>query len=189
MKTKTIALIIAFSAVAIVLNPAFRLTFPVFYMPTSGLFYQFFEIPIVAALLLLGFRSGVAVGVLNSTAMVFLYPGNYFLYAAGNLLAVTSMMVGMYLSIRLYESRAGSNSDFKRTKVVLFSTAFGILFRVLAMTPFWYGVVQVFYPDPSHTFMIVLPLQAIFNSTLPLYTIPIAFLIARTINKNLKIGT
>ena len=187
MKTKTIALIIAFAAIAIVLNPRFGLTIPVFYMPSTSLQYQFFEIPIVAALLLLGFKSGMTVAVLNTTAMVFLYPGTLFLYAAGNLLAATSLMVGVYLAVRLYESRAGCAAHFKGTRVVVFSTALGILFRVLAMAFFWYGIVYMFYPDPSHTVFLVLPLQAIFNSTLPLYTVPIAYFVARTIHKNLKI--
>ena len=75
METRKVALIVAFAALAIVLNPTIsRLAFPVFYIPNTNLMYQFFEIPIVVALLLLGLRSGVAVAaggviskVLNAT--------------------------------------------------------------------------------------------------------------------------
>lgn len=191
METKAIALIIVFSALAIVLNPTIsRLAIPVFYIPNSNLVYQFFEIPIVAALLLLGFRSGLAVAALNSLALVFLYPGRIFLYPVGNFVAVTSMMIGIYLAIKLFKRKTGNGSHLNGTRIILFSTALGIALRIAAMTPVWYVLFRLAYPTQPFSFFLTtaVPLEAVFNATLPLYTIPIGYLVARIIGKNLKVG-
>lgn len=189
MKTKTISLIIAFSAIAIALNPIIsRLAIPVLYLPNTGVVYQFFEIPIVAALFLLGLRSGLAVTVLNSVAMAFLFPGNFFLYPVVNFAAVTSMMIGISLAIRFYKGRVENPAIFRGKRIILISTAFGIILRILATTPIWYGIVVTFYPDPSFAFFstVIFPLQALYNSTQALFTITIAYFVAKRVSKNLK---
>ena len=62
-RTKTLALIVIFVALAIVLN----LVGPKIPYPFAPyLFFQFWEIPIVVAFLLIGFRAGVLVSVLNA---------------------------------------------------------------------------------------------------------------------------
>jgi hypothetical protein len=72
------------------------------------------------------------------------------------------------------------------------STAMGMLTRVAFMS------IVLFFalPQPSpigfgmdQTATIAyLPLAAIFNATLALYTIPIAYIIARTVKKNLRLN-
>jgi riboflavin transporter FmnP len=191
MKAKTISLVITFSAIAIALNPTIsRLAIPVFYLPNTGMVYQFFEIPIVASLFLLGLRSGVAVAVLNSIAMAFLYPGSYYLYPVVNFAAVISMIIGVHLAIRFYKNRTGNSIFLNGKRIVLFSTALGIVLRVLTMTPIWYSIIRTFYPDPSFTFFstIIFPLIALYNSTQSLYTIPIAYFIAKRVSENLKMS-
>jgi riboflavin transporter FmnP len=188
MKTKTISLIIAFSAIVIVLNPTIsRLAIPVLYLP--NVVYQFFEIPIMIALFLLGFRSGLVVAVLNSIAMVFLFPGSFYLYPVVNLAAVTSMMIGISLAIGFYKGRVENQEIFRGKRIILISTAFGIILRILVTTPIWYGIVVTFYPNPSFAFFstVIFPLQALYNSTQALFTIPIAYFIAKRVSRNLRI--
>jgi riboflavin transporter FmnP len=188
MKTKTISLIIVFSTIAIALNPTIsRLAIPALYLP--NVIYQFFEIPIILALFLLGFRSGLVVAVLNSIAMVFLFPGPFFLFPVVNLAAVTSMMIGISLGIRFYKGRVENPAIFRGKKIILISIVFGIILRILATTPIWYGIVVTFYPDPSFAFFstVIFPLQALYNSTQALFTISIAYFVAKRVSKNLKI--
>ncbi len=192
MQTKKIALIVAFSTISIVLNPTIsRLAIPVFYIPSTQLMYQFFEIPIIVALLLLDLKAGVVVAALNSIALAFLYPGQRFMNPIGNFVAVTSMMTGISLATSLHKRRKGKKPGLTGTKTVLFSTGLGIVFRIIAMTPMWYVMVRISYPllTVSSFFALVFPLMAVYNATLPLYTVPIAFFIARTVDKNLRVGS
>ncbi len=69
MKTKSIALVATFAAVAIALN-AFRIP-SVFY---PGTFLQFSQIPIVIAFLLFGPKIGILVGLLNVAGGIALFP-------------------------------------------------------------------------------------------------------------------
>ena len=67
-RTKTLALIIIFVALAVVLN----LVGPKIPYPFAPyLFFQFWEIPLVVAFLLIGFRAGVLVTVLNTLILFF----------------------------------------------------------------------------------------------------------------------
>ncbi len=66
MDTKAIALVIAFAALTVALN-AIRM--PTFYWP--GFNYRVYEIPIVVAFLLFGFKIGILISALN-------VPANWF---------------------------------------------------------------------------------------------------------------
>ena len=189
MQTKTIALVITLSALSIVLNPTIsKLAIPAPFLLGTNLVFQFFEIPVVIAFLLMGIKPGLTVAVINSVAMVFIYPGRTFLYPLGNLCAVTSVIVGVYVATKLYSHRTHT-SQLTGNRIILYSTTSGVLFRVAVMGPWW--IASSFFvgsiPIPA-ILSGVLPVEVFYNAILALYTIPISYVIAKTINQNLRIS-
>ena len=73
MNAKEIALIIAFAALAIVLNPAISGVGVPFLF--TGYIYNVWEIAIMVAFLLMGFKIGISVAVLNASFLLLVYPG------------------------------------------------------------------------------------------------------------------
>src|SRR3989304_4896032 len=70
MNTRSIAIIITFTALCIVLIP---LRIPSVYWP--GFYYYWWEIPIIAAFLLFGFKVAISISVLNTFARLVIVPG------------------------------------------------------------------------------------------------------------------
>ena len=74
------------------------------------------------------------------------------------------------------------------------STVLAMLLRVVVMAPIMYAILHyniVFVPaDVTESVIItlVLPLQAVYNVTIALYTIPLGYLTAKVVNRNLKVG-
>ncbi len=189
LQTKTIALVITLSALSIVLNPTIsKLAVPAPFLLGTNLVFQFFEIPILIAFLLMGIKPGLMVALINSVAMVFIYPGRTFLYPVANLLAVTAVIVGVYLAITLYSHRT-QVSHLTGNRVILYSTISGILFRVIVMIPWWFASSLLVRSVPIPAILsTVLPVEVFYNAILTLYTIPIAYIIAKTINRSLRIS-
>src|SRR4030042_1148320 len=130
MNTKTLALTIFFAAVTIALNPAFTdLALPAPY--AMFLYYQIWEIPIVAAFILIGLKSGVTITLLNTAVLLAVFPGASPTGPFYNLAAALSMLLGIYLAYKLVASKQKTeNSTFRYgTKLIAISTALGIIFR------------------------------------------------------------
>ena len=102
MNTKALAMSIAFAVVAMVLNPAVTgIKIPSPFL--TGLYYQVWDIPIMIAFLLLGFKYGVFAGVLNSVFLFAVFPGpSQPFYAPSNVVAQFSMMIGIFFAIKLF---------------------------------------------------------------------------------------
>ena len=190
MNTKTLALTIVFAALTISLNPTFtRIAFAAPF--ATFLFYQIWEIPIVAALILVGFKAATSISIINTAVLLAVFPGASPTGPFYNLAAALSMMVGIYIAHRLV-TRVKTESTLKHgTLVIASATALGILFRVGVMTLVNYSLLR--YPQPigygydELGILASLPLIGFFNATLALYTIPIAYLIANVIKANLKL--
>jgi riboflavin transporter FmnP len=73
MDTKRLALIIIFVALTTALN-IYGPKFPAPYAPF--LYYQIWEIPIVAAFLTVGPKTGTGVALLNTFILLLVFPGN-----------------------------------------------------------------------------------------------------------------
>ena len=102
MNTKEIALTMVFTAIAIVLTP---IAVPAGYL--LGFFYRFWEIPIVAAFLLLGPKIGVAVTLLRTLAELTLFPGPAGALGPIMVLPVTlAMLLGTYVGGVLLKRKA-----------------------------------------------------------------------------------
>ncbi|MCL2642403.1 MAG: hypothetical protein FWD52_02650 [Candidatus Bathyarchaeota archaeon] len=190
MDTKKLTLTIVFAAIAIVLNPT--LTHIAVAAPfASVLFYQIWEIPIVIALLLINPISGIAVSLLNTSVLFVLFPGTLPTSPIYNLLATLSMQIGIYVGIiigkKIYYHKNPKTSIINSSKCLITATGLGILTRVTCMTVILYFALPQAIPigfafDRAIT-NAYLPLAALFNTTLALYTIPIAWIIAQRVQK------
>ena len=184
MDTKAVAITAVFAALTVVLT---RFFVPAPYFPL--LFYEIWEIPIVAVFFFISPKYGFLTLLIN-TAVAFIFfpafstPGLNPLYS---LVACSSMMSGMFIACKLFKSNwKKNNQPAPETKMILSSTVFGIILRVLVMTAFVYVTFVWVLGTPASAILASLPFIAIFNVTLPLYTIPVGYLIAKTINKTLR---
>lgn len=191
METRAIAITITFAALSIALVP-FRL--PTFYWP--GFYYYVFEIPIVTAFLLFGFKSGVSVAILNGIGRMVLLPGPLgFFMIPWSVVVTSSTLLGVYLGHVLLRRRVSSANTLLGRRPIMYFTGLGVLSRALIMSFLDYTVFyRVLLPfvlarSFSDAYIVALmPGIVLFNVTLPLYTIPISYLLAKTVNRNLKVG-
>ncbi len=156
-----------FTAMAIVLN---GLTVPA---PYAGfLLYGVWEIPVLLALLLLGFRGGLVVAGLNALALEFINPGGLPTGPLYNLFAEISTFSGVLLARRVAGGRGVGT-------LVVSATALAAVFRTGVMTivnglvlpqpyPIGFSIPQAAVPG-------FLVLIAVFNSSVTLYAVPAAY--------------
>ncbi len=187
MNTKTIALTAIFSALTVALNPIFSgIAVPAPYFPLIS--YQVWEIPIVAAFLLISPASGIAISLIQAAVRLLFSPS--YIIVAGTV-ASLSMLTGIYLAHRLITRRVKKQKPLSERRAVLSYTALGIVFRTLVVAVFNYALLRspVMGALSESAIIATTPLIALFNITQPLYVIPLGYLISNIIGKSLKIGT
>ena len=184
MNTRRLTLIIIFVALTVALNVAGP-KIPAPYAPF--LIYQIWEIPIVVAFLAMGPRVGVIITVINALILFAVFPGALPTGPLYNLVAVLAMFIGIYLPYKLATRRRSTEnlSSYMKQHFKLISTsatALGIVFRIIITTPTNYVALQLPYPFGfglnSGGAIALLPLIAVFNATVALYTIPIALAVS-----------
>ena len=190
MNAKSVALAITFAAVAITLNVV---RIPTFYYP--GTSYQLVQIPIVVAFLLFGVRIGVLVGVLSVAGWLILFPLGAlgFLVYPMDLVSSLIMFAGLFVANKfMVRNGSGSVSVWKSSAVGL--TAFAVVFRGGIMPIIDYGVVyHVLVPlvlgitVPEAAIVGLVPSFILYNATVPLFTIPIAYVVAIKVARYLRI--
>src|SRR3972149_7746783 len=96
MNTKALAASIVFAALTVALNPAVSgIGVPAPY--AIYLIYGLWEIPIVAAFLLISPAVGILVSLLNAGVLFGFFPGALPTGPFYNLIAIFSMMLGVYV--------------------------------------------------------------------------------------------
>jgi len=193
VNAKALSLIVIFTALAAALNVyGPKIPFPLY----PFLYFQLWEIPIVIAFLLVGWRSGVTVSVINTLILLFVFPGSLPTGPLYNLAAVLSMMLGVYVPYLIARRgcKAENFGSYLRKHLALFSvsaTVLGIVARVSSLTVINYFALQQPYPIgfsmPEIDVLLFLPLGAVFNATVTLYTIPIAIGITAAIMSRIKL--
>ncbi len=191
MDAKSITLAIVFSSIAISLN---IVKIPVIYYP--GNFYQISQIPVVAAFLLFGAGIGILVGAISIAGGLTLFslgPAGLIVYPM-DFVSLLLMFAGLYVFSRFFNRRNYSRGFPIWKKPVFSLTAGAIVFRGLFMSFVDYGVIfHVLLPlivglnRPEAVIVGLIPVFVLYNITVPLYTIPIAYLLAVKIGKYLKI--
>jgi hypothetical protein len=139
----------------------------------------------------------VAIAILNAVILFALFPG--FLPAGPfyNLIAVLSMLSGIYLGQRILtlnrpREEVQKASLESEARLITVSTAVGITLRVAFMSVVNYVALGQPYPFgyqyPEELVLGSLPLIAVFNATLALYTVPLGYSIANAIKSRLKLS-
>jgi riboflavin transporter FmnP len=200
MNTKTLALIVVFTA----LSAALSIYFPKIPAPYAPfLYYQIWEIPIVAAFLSIGPKTGTAIAVLNTLILLAVFPGNLPTGPFYNLIAVLSMLLGIFVAYRIavhgcsIENISQFLKEHAKTLIVS-TTALGAITRVAITTTANYFLIA--QPSPigfgsffefggltgQQAVIAFIPFSILFNATIAFYTIPIGLVIALTVNRSFK---
>lgn len=190
MDTKTITAVISFTALALVLNP---IRIPAIFWP--GQYFRLWEIPILVAFLLFGFKIGFSVALLNCTGQLALFRGSTgILGPPWGLILILSMFLGLYLAKKLVARRVIDKKSFLRVKPVVYFTVLGTLSRVMIMPFVDYAIYNSLLPIAvgksfTQAYIVgLIPFIILFNVIVPLYTIPISYILAKTVQKNLRVG-
>lgn len=184
MNTKTIAVIIMFAALTIVLDLS-PIKIPAPYAPF--LIYQIWEIPIVAAFLLYGVSAGVIIALINTIILIAVFPGALPTGPLYNFAAVLSMLLGIGITKVFFEKHSPKHEAL----LVALFTASGVILRAGIMALVNWAFLRfpppVGYGFPEETIIATIPLVLIFNVTVALYTIPIGYSLAKALKSNVKI--
>jgi riboflavin transporter FmnP len=200
LNTKRLALIIIFVALTTALNIAGP-KIPAPYAPF--LFYQIWEIPIVAAFLIVGPKTGISVAGLNTLILLIVFPGALPTGPFYNLIAELAMLIGIYAAYKIVTlkcptEKIGSFLKQHKLGLSISTTALGITTRVIITTVANYFLIA--QPSPigfgsffsfaglggQQAVLAFLPFSVLFNATIALYTIPIGLIVAIAVNSNFK---
>ncbi len=184
-RPKTVAIIAVFAALTVALNLS-PVKFPAPFAPF--LIYQIWEVPIVTAFLIHGPIVGVMISIINTMALLVVFPGALPTGPFYNLAAVLSMLSGIYISEKWVINRMKGNGE--RIQMA-FSSLLGIVSRVGIMTV----VNAIFLPFPPPigfdmpmaAVIAIMPLIGLFNATLALYTIPLGYFLQKAVCSAMKI--
>jgi len=181
MNIKTLAAVVIFAALATVLDLSpLKVGFP----PLPFLYYQIWEIPIVVVFLIYGATALILVTAINTLVLLVFFPGGLPFGPVYNMAAILSMILGMGI-VKIFITRHSLKHD---ALVAALYTTFGVSFRTVFMSFVNYSVLGLpspfGYSLPYATIIGYLPLIAVFNATLALYTIPIAYSLARIAKSN-----
>ena len=189
MNTKELATTIVFAALTVALNPGVSgIGVPAPYAPY--LIYGLWEIPIVAAFILISPLSGIFISLLNAAVLFAFFPGPLPTGPFYNLIALFSMMLGLYIARRFIKREDADQQ--KVLKIAAASTILGIVLRVVVMTVVNYVTLQQPYPigfelEEMAVLFTYLPATTIFNATVALYTVPMGEFVANVIKSRLKL--
>jgi len=179
LNSKRISLIIVFTALTIVLSLS-PIKIPAPYAPF--LIYQVWEVPIVTVSILFGFSLGLVVALLNMLILLVVYPGVLPTGPIYNLLAVVSMLLGIYLGKNLTNNLTSIKNE---TISIAISTSLGTILRVAIMTIVNWSLLP--YPPPigfgipADVVIGLLPVIGFFNATITLYTVPLGAALVKAI--------
>jgi riboflavin transporter FmnP len=180
-RSRRLSLIALFIALAVVLNLVLAVPAP--YEPF--LFYEVWEVPILLAVLMLGFWDGTTVAVLNTVLLEAYRPGALPVAPLYNLIAQLSMFAGVLAVDRYAQKRSWGGP-----RLVPVATAAGAGLRTGVMTivnavilplPFPVGFGSGLFPITSADVPGLLVPIGVFNFTIALYTVPLAYTLARAV--------
>jgi len=171
--SRKVALVAVFTSLAAILNLLISVPDP----GATFLFFEVWEIPILAALLIIGIRGATTVAVLNAVVLEAVKPGALPTGPLYNLIAVLSTFVGVLLA-----KRATDTWKLRRKILWISATAAGASVRTLAMTLVNWIVLPLPYPIGFGSFgvtaaavpSLLVPI-GIFNFIVALYSVPLAF--------------
>ena len=181
-----------FAALAIILN-AVRI--PTFYHP--GFFYSLYEIPILVAFMIYGFKMGFLVETLHIIGQEIFFPlgpGGVVTYPMG-LVVHLLMFAGIYFAYKLIKRKIARGNGVNEKKTVVYFTGLATALRGGLMPIIDYAVLyNILLPIalgrtiPETYILGLVPAFVLYNLTSALLAVPIAYLVARKVSKQLKIS-
>jgi hypothetical protein len=189
MNAKEVALFSIFTAIVILLD---RIR-----IPLGPISLYFWEIPLVVALLLFGFKLSFSIAVISAFAQALIFPRMMgFLFPVWNLIAMSTTLVAVFLMQLLITRKSFNVARLKKSRFnVVFLFVLSTLVIRLSVTPFVnYFMYKYMLPIVlgnvySDVYLAaLLPLLMIYDTILVLYTVPTGYMIAKKINKTLKMG-
>lgn len=190
MESKVVAIVIVFAALTIVLS---AIKIPTIFWPQQN--FRLWEIPIVTAFLLFGFRvsfPAAIIGIAGQTAL-FIGPAG-ILEAPWGIIVVLTMFLGLYLAKKLSQRRLAQMKGISGIMPVVLFTSFCIIVRTSIMLPVDYAIYSSILPIvigvniPDAYIIGLMPFTFLFNVLVPLYTVPASYLLAKTIANNVKVS-
>ncbi len=191
MNARSIALAVTLAAIAIALN---TIRIPTIYLP--GFSYHFNEIPIVVTFILFGPQIGLLVGVIHLAGQELLFPigpTGIVAYPMG-FIALLVMVAGAYLANRLIIHKFKFDNPSNDEKRAIWMTAGASISRggIMPIVEYFvlYGVLfpLVLGTGIPRTYVVgLVPSYILYNVTVTLYTVPIAWLLATKVSKQLKL--
>ncbi len=191
MNTRSIALAVTFAAIAISLN---TIRIPTIYLP--GFSYHFNEIPLVIAFFLFGPKTGLLVGAIHLVGQELLFPIGppaLVTYPMG-FVALLVMVLGAYIASRLSSDKSKFTKPANERKRTIWLTASAALSRGGIMPVLQYFVLYgLLFPlvlgtnIPRAYAVALIPGFILYNVTVSLYTVPIAWELAIRVRKRLKL--
>jgi riboflavin transporter FmnP len=186
MNAKAVAMCSLFVALAIVLS---KITIPVPYFQL-----YFWEIPIVAALLLFGFKFGFTVATISVFSQFAIFPSSMgILFPIWNLISMLPTLVSIGLVQWLLTNWKSNHSETTPLGVKpVFLLVLAALILKEAVMPFVnyfmckYMLPLVGFPVPNVTWFITLSI--IYDAVMVIYTVPSSYLVAKRVNVSLKMG-
>jgi len=181
---KPIAIVAVFSALTISLNP---ISIPAPFLPNFP--YRFWDIPIIVAFFLFGFKIAFSVAALNSIGQLLLFPRPIGVVAPiWFLIAIIALLLGLVLTSRLLKMSVWGQMPLAKRKHVAYYTTLGIVSR-LAILPFVdYTMYRAVLPLvlggrlSDSVILSFLPGEILFIITSTLYMVPLGYFIAKKVN-------
>jgi riboflavin transporter FmnP len=191
LDARSAALIAVFSAIAISLN-AIRI--PSVFWP--GFSYGFYEIPVLVAFIIYGFKIGYLVEIVHIMGQEIFFPmgvGAVVVYPMG-LIFHTFMFSGIYLANKLINRKIAKGKNVSEKKTTIYFTGLATVLRGGLMPIIDYTVLySILLPFAlGHTIpetytLALIPAFIAYNITNTLYAVPIAYLIAKKTSSYLTI--
>lgn len=177
-RTRRLTGIALFTAVAVILNLT-PLKFPAPYAPF--LFYELWEIPIVAVLLIYGVYSAFTVSLVNTIILLLVFPGALPTGPLYNFIAIIVTLAAVSAGHRL--ARAGG---FRLGRLVSVATGLAMLVRASVMVAVNFILLPMpaplGYQIPQLATLPLLPLIAFFNATVVLYSVPAGYAVIKAVS-------
>ncbi len=117
LNSRALALIITFSALAISLN---LIRIPTFFWP--GQYFRVWEIPIIIAFILFGFKIGFLVTIINALGQLAFFMGPAgFIVAPWGVILMLTMFLGVYVAQKTSKSKFNWNKSGSNFKIIAIS--------------------------------------------------------------------
>ncbi len=153
--------------------------------PPFALYYELWEIPIVAITLIYGVYAGFSVDLLNTVVLLLVFPGASPTGPIYNLIAVVATLGAFSLSYKTFNL-----ARFRSRVAIATVTTLAILVRVGVMTVVNFAFLQQSAPLgfslPEKVVVPLLPFIAFFNATVVLYSVPLGYAVVKAISPRFR---